>query len=126
MTPFVPGYFPVTAVNRESVPGSRACNSGLPRKNSQLAELGKSVVNLLIWLRTLEQLEGPAGALAGFPVCFALPGILQSVLDQVRQALHLPARRVEIAGIEPALERRFERRPFAVEDRKPAGVAVAC
>src|SRR5215472_18714655 len=44
---------------------------------------------------------------------------------RLRQALALAACGVEIAGIEPALEGLFERRPFAVEDREPAGVAVA-
>src|SRR5215472_19100175 len=44
---------------------------------------------------------------------------------EARQALVLAACGVEIAGIEPALEGLFERRPFAVEDREPAGVAVA-
>ena len=48
MTPFVPGYFPVTAVNRESVPRSRDYNSRLARKNSRLAERGKSFFKLLI------------------------------------------------------------------------------
>src|SRR5580704_18579683 len=32
---------------------------------------------------------------------------------------------IEVVGIEPALEGCLERRPFAVEDREPAGVAVA-
>src|SRR5215831_12819428 len=44
---------------------------------------------------------------------------------EARQALVLAACGVEIAGVEPALEGLFERRPFAVEDREPAGVAVA-
>src|SRR5215813_10367999 len=42
-----------------------------------------------------------------------------------RQFLTLPTRRIEIAGGEPVFERRLERRPFAVEDREPTGVAVA-
>src|SRR5215472_3661765 len=44
---------------------------------------------------------------------------------EARQALPLAACGVEIAGIEPALEGLFEGWPFAVEDREPAGVAVA-
>ena len=124
MTRFIPGYFPVTAANRESVPGSRACNSRLPQKNSRLAKLGKLGFNPLIQLIIVRQFGGLAGSFAGFPV-FCLPGILQSMLDKVRQGLPLLARRIEIAGVEPALERRLQRRPLAVEDREPAAVAVA-
>ena len=48
-----------------------------------------------------------------------------SAPDQLRQAGSLPPVRIEIVGVEPSLEGRLQRRPFAVEDREPAGVAVA-
>src|SRR6266699_247028 len=44
---------------------------------------------------------------------------------QRRQALPLAALAIEILRVEPALERRFEGRPLAVDDRVPGGVAVA-
>src|SRR5260370_1451619 len=45
--------------------------------------------------------------------------------SQCRQALALAAVIIEIARIEPAFERGFGPRPFAVGDRKPGGVAIA-
>src|SRR6516162_5023209 len=42
-----------------------------------------------------------------------------------RQSLALPACGIEIVGGEPALESRLLCRPFAVEDREPASIAVA-
>src|SRR5438132_8123989 len=44
---------------------------------------------------------------------------------ETRQAPPLASRAIEIAGIEPTLKCRLQGRPFAVEDREPAGVAVA-
>src|SRR5438067_4383000 len=44
---------------------------------------------------------------------------------QARQAHALVALGVEIAGIEPPLEGGFDRRPLAVDNRKPGGVAIA-
>src|SRR6516162_683667 len=52
-------------------------------------------------------------------------GLAQLGIPEVRQALPLLARRIEICRVEPALECRLERWPFAVEDREPGGVAVA-
>src|SRR3984893_16899199 len=44
---------------------------------------------------------------------------------ETRLAPPLTSGAIEIAGIEPSLECRLQRRPFAVEDREPAGIAVA-
>src|SRR3954447_12011729 len=45
--------------------------------------------------------------------------------SQARQAVPLLPVGVEIRRVEPALECRALRRPFAVDDREPGGVAVA-
>src|SRR5205823_2107473 len=44
---------------------------------------------------------------------------------ELRERLALASFAVEISRREPALERLLERRPFAIEDRVPGGIAVA-
>ena len=58
---------------------------------------------------------------------FSLPANSASPYRGVerRETLHLPAVFIEIVRRKPALERGLARRPFAVEDRVPGGVAVA-
>src|SRR5579864_2805221 len=52
-------------------------------------------------------------------------GRLQRSLGAGRKRAALQACSVEIRGIEPALEGSAQRRPFAVDDRVPGGIAIS-